>query len=64
MRENHQHDPGTAKAESVTLEPLVPAATAGSCCGSNIDAAPAVKELDGVAECPVMTGTPINNGLS
>ncbi len=60
MCENHQHDPGTAKAESLTLEPLVPAATAGSCCGSNTDAAPTVHELDDVAECPVMTGTPVN----
>ena len=51
MCENHQQDPDTAKAESLTLEPLVPAATAGSCCGSNTEAAPAVQELDDVAEC-------------
>ena len=60
MCENHQHDPGTAKVESLTLEPLVPSATAGSCCGSNTDAASAVQELDDVAECPGMTGTPVN----
>ena len=60
MWENHQHDPRTARAESLTLEPLVPAATAGSCCGSNTDPAPAVQKLSDVAACPVMTGTPVN----
>jgi len=60
MCENHQQDPGTAKAESPTLGPLVPVATAGSCCGPNASAAPAVPERDDVAECPVMTGTPVN----
>ena len=60
MCEHHQHDPGTAKAESLTLEPLVPAATAGSRCNSITDAAPAVQALDDVAECPVMMGTPVN----
>lgn len=60
MRENHQQDPGTAQAEPSTFEPLVQVATAGSCCGSNTAAAPAVHEVDDVAECPVMTGTPVN----
>jgi YHS domain-containing protein len=63
MCENHQHDPGTANAEPLTLKPLAPAAPAGSCGGPNTAAAPpapAVQEQDDVAECPVMTGTPVN----
>ena len=63
MCENHQQDPGAKQAESPTLEPLVPVATAGSCCGVNTDAAPsapAVQDQGDVAECPVMTGTPVN----
>ena len=63
MCENHQEDLGTVKAQPATLEPLVLVATAGSCCGSNATAAPpapAVQDQSDVAQCPVMTGTPIN----
>ena len=60
MYENHQQDRGTAKAEPPTLEPLVPVTAAGSCCGGGVAAAAAAQEPDDVAECPVMTGTPVN----
>ena len=63
MCENHQQDLGTTQAESPTLEALVPVANAGSCCGVNTAAAPSAPDIqdDGdVAECPVMTGTPVN----
>ena len=63
MCENHQQDLGTTKAESPTLMPLVQVATAGSCCSPKTAAAPpapAVQDQGGVAECPVMAGTPVN----
>ena len=60
MRENHQQDPGTAEAETPAVKSLVPVAAAGSCCGGYSAAAPAAQEQDDVAECPVMTGTPVN----
>ena len=63
MRENHQQDPGTATAEPSTFEPLVQVATAGSCCGVNTAAAPSAptgQDQSDLAECPVMTGTPVN----
>lgn len=60
MYKNHQQDPGTAKAEAPTLQPLVPATAAGSCCGGSVDATAAAEEPDDVVECPVMTGTPVN----
>ena len=62
MCENHQQDPGTAKAESPTLEALAPVATAGSCCGRTPPPRPPSQSADDVAECPVMTRNPGQQG--
>jgi YHS domain-containing protein len=59
MCANHQQDP-TTTAEFPALNPLAPEATAGSCCSPKAAGAPTVEELDDLAECPVMTGTPVN----
>jgi len=62
MLVKHQQNTSTLEAETSTLEPVAPEASKGSCCGgrATTTAAPAPKEQDDVAECPVMTGTPVN----